>query len=87
MKTYVMTGTLTDASTVHLDEALPRSEGKVRVTVEVFPDELPIDTTEKPRWLQVLEGIWEEQKRRGHVPRPTEEIEAQIREERESWGD
>ncbi|MBY0512795.1 MAG: hypothetical protein K2P78_02670 [Gemmataceae bacterium] len=79
---YVMTGTLTDGKTVQLDEPLPLLGGKVRVTVEFVPP----DATAQP-WRQVLERIWEDQRRRGHAPRSAEEIQAQIREERESWGD
>jgi hypothetical protein len=78
---YIVTGTLTDGTTVKLDEALPVSAGKVRVVLEAPPAPL------KPSLQQVMEGIWARQAARGHVPRPAEEIEAQIREERESWGD
>ena len=81
MNTYVTTGTLS-GSTVVLDEPLPKCEGKVRVTLEVL-----VENTAKPNFMQVLEQIWEAQRQRGHVPRSAEEIQAQIREERESWGD
>lgn len=79
---YVVTGTLTSATTVQLDEPLPVSGGKVRVVVETAS--VP---AEKPNFRQVVQAIWEAQRLRGHVPRTAEEIEAQICEERESWGD
>lgn len=78
---YVVTGTLTSATTVQLDEALPVSDGKVRVVVEANAP------SEKPNFRQVVQAIWEAQRLRGHVPRSAEEIQEQIREERESWGD
>ncbi len=77
---YVVTGTLTSATTVELDEPLPVSGGKVRVVVEAAP-------AAKPDFRQVVHAIWAAQNRRGHVPRTDEEILTQIREERESWGD
>lgn len=78
---YVVMGTLTDGTTVKLDELLPVPAGKVRVTIEAVP------TVGKPTLQQVMEGIWARQKARGYVPRSAEEIEAQIRDERESWDD
>ena len=79
---YSLTGTLTDGMTLRLDEALPLAVGnKVRVTIEAVPQ------ATKPTLQQVMEVIWARQAARGHVPRSAEEIETQIREERESWGD
>lgn len=78
---YIVTGTLTDAKTVQLDEPLPVSAGRVRVIVEEAA------SPPKPTFRQVMERIWEAQRQRGHVPRSVEEIEAQVREERDSWGD
>jgi hypothetical protein len=89
---YIVTGTLTDRTTLKLDEALPLAEGKVRLTIEPLDEGKvrltaePVQT-EKPTLQKVMEGIWARQAARGHVPRSPEEIEAQIREERESWGD
>jgi hypothetical protein len=80
---YIVTGTLTDAQTVRLDEPLPLPTGKVRVVVEVAA----ADASAQPSFRQVVQAIWEAQRRRGHVPRTAEEIQAQVREERESWGD
>lgn len=85
--TYVVTGTLTDAKTVQLDEPLPVPPGKVRVTVQVVEAPTAPAPGDRPQWLRVLEGVWAHQNARGHVPMTVEEIEAQIREERESWDD
>jgi hypothetical protein len=79
---YVVTGTLTDSQTVHLDEPLPITGGKVRVVVETV-----LTPAEKPNFRQVVQAIWESQRLRGHIARSAEEIQSQIREERESWGD
>ena len=78
---YIVTGTLTDAKTVQLDEALPVSGGKVRVILE------PSLPSQGSSFMEAMEQIWAAQRARGHVPRSREEIDAQIREERESWGD
>jgi hypothetical protein len=77
---YVVTGTLTDAKTVQLDEPLPLSGGKVRVVVEAVEPKTPEPLS------AFLRRIWADQNRRGHVPPTVEEVEARIREERD-WGD
>jgi hypothetical protein len=79
---YVVTGTLTNATTVQLDEPLPMSGGKVRVIVEATAPQVP-----KQSLQEYLTDLRKRQAARGHVPRSAEEIQAQIREERESWGD
>jgi hypothetical protein len=76
---YVVTGTLTGGRTVELDESLPAA-GKVRVTVEVVAPAPP-----KQSLGEWLDDLRQRQAARGHVPRSREEIDAQIREERESW--
>ena len=78
---YVVTGTLNDGTTITLDETLPAVGGKVRVTVEVVGSP-PVSS-----FHDVMRQIWDDQRRRGHVPRSAEEIQAQIRAERDSWGD
>lgn len=81
---YVVTGTLTDARTVRLDEPLPIAGGKVRVVVEAAA----APGCEAKQSLQdYLADLRRRQAARGHVPRSTEEIQAQMREERDSWGD
>ena len=78
---YAVTGTLTDATTVKLDQPLPVSVGKVRVTVEV------VSTAPHPKQTleEYLADLRARQAARGHVPRSREEIDAQVRAERDSW--
>jgi hypothetical protein len=78
---YVITGTLTDGTTVKLDEAVPIQAGKVRVVAEV------IEPKPTRPFMEVMEEIWERQRQRGHVPPTAEEVQAYIRAERESWDD
>ena len=77
--TYIMTGTVNDDHTLILDEALPISQGKVRVVVEV----LPIET--RPTLAETLARIHEGQRLRGHLSPSREEVDARIRDERNSW--
>jgi len=81
LKSFVVTGTLTDGQTVKLDEAVPLSSGKVRLVMEPL--------TAKPRrpYLEVMEEIRQSQKARGHVPPSREEVDNYLKAERESWGD
>lgn len=77
---YVVTGSLTDARTVTLDEALPAEQGKVRVVLELLPvAPRPMDLIAFERMLR------ERQAARGHVPPTKEEIDAYLKAERESW--
>jgi len=76
---YVVTGTLTDAQTVRLDEPLPLPAGKVRVVIEAAPE------AAKQPLQDYLAQLRQRQAARGHVPRSREEIDAQLRAERESW--
>ena len=80
---YIVTGTLTDEHTVTLDEALPLSQGKVRLSVE------PLPTTQSPKrtHAEVIAEIRERQRARGHQPRTREEIDAYLQAERDSWND
>jgi len=78
---YIVTGTLTDEHTVTLDEALPLSQGKVRLSVE------PIESAPKRPHDEVIAEIWARQQARGHQPRTREEIDADIQAERDSWND
>lgn len=77
----VVTGTLTDARTLQLDEPLPITGGKVRVAAAAPAEQArqsPQDYLAELRRRQVA---------RGHVPRSAAEIEARVREERDSWED
>jgi hypothetical protein len=78
---YVVTGTLTDAKTVQLDEPLPMSAGKVRLIVEATPP------TQKPSVTEVMERIWAEQVTRGQVPPTADEVNTRIRDVRAGWDD
>jgi hypothetical protein len=66
--------------TLELAQKLPLPEGRVQVTVTPVP-ELPRDD---PFW-QLLQGIWNGQRARGHVPRSAAEVEAERRAVREEW--
>jgi hypothetical protein len=72
---------MTDARTVTLDEPLPESAGKVRVVVEVLPAPAPAPES-LDEWERKLR---ERQRARGHVPRTREEIDAELKAERDSW--
>jgi hypothetical protein len=76
---FVVTGTLTSAQTVALDEALPLAPTKVRVVAEPLPS-----TPERP-YRQVIDEIRARQRQRGHQPRSKEMVDASLRMERDSW--
>jgi len=78
---YIVTGTLTDEHTVKLDEALPLSKGRVRLSVE------PLAPATKRPHDEVIAEIWARQNARGHQPRTREEIDTDIQSERDSWND
>jgi hypothetical protein len=65
-------GTLREDGTLLLDEKPNLPPGRVKVTVEPV-----VDLTQTDVW-QVLERIWAGQRARGHVPRPREEIDAEL---------
>ena len=77
---YVVTGTLTDARTVMLDEALPLTPTKVRLVVEPLPR-----LSQRP-YREVLATIRARQRARGHIPPTKAEIDKYIQAERDSWG-
>ena len=76
----VIEGTLQADGTLVLDENPGLPPGRVRVVVQTMTA-LPEGD---PFW-DMMKSIWAEQKARGHVPRSTEQIEAQQREMREGW--
>lgn len=80
-RAYIVTGTLTDAQTVTLDEALPLTQAKVRLVVE------PLLSTSLRRYQEVIEEIRERQRARGHQPPTREEVDAYVQAERDSWGE
>jgi hypothetical protein len=78
---YIIDGTLSDAKTIVLDQALSLGgTNRVRVIVE------PIEPPRRPA-LEVLEEIHEAQRQRGFQPPTQEEVDAYLREERDSWGE
>lgn len=78
---YILTGTLQDAQTILLDEALPLASGRVRVTLE------PLQPEARKSYLEVIAGIRQRQRARGHQPRTREEVDADLSAERERLGD
>lgn len=78
--TIQMTGTLSDGRVVTLDQPISLDAGRVRITLEVVPELLRPQT-----FQEVMEAIWADQRRRGHVPPTAEEVADRIREAREGW--
>src|SRR5205823_1531465 len=74
----ILQGTLRPDGTLELDRRVPLPPGRVLVTVQPAVQPSPDD----PFW-QMLERIWAGQKARGHVPRSSEQIEAERRALRE----
>jgi len=76
---YQISGELVDSQTLKLDEALPAASGKVHVIVEFLPRET------RPDLKEFMERMWQEQRRRGHVPSSKQEVDAYLNAERDSW--
>lgn len=76
---YIVIGTLNDAQTVTLDEALPVTTAKVRLVVE------PIEPTARRDYQEVLSEIRQRQQNRGHQPSTQAEVDAYLQAERDSW--
>jgi hypothetical protein len=72
-------GSVVDAKTLKLDEALPVNAGKVRITVEMLdmPQNLP--------FAEFMANLRRRQQERGHVPPTREMVDARARAERDSW--
>jgi hypothetical protein len=77
---YIVTGTLTNERTVTLDEALPLTSTKVRLVVE------PLLSASQRSYQEIVAAIRERQGARGHRPPTTEEVDAYLQAERDSWG-
>ncbi|MFO0803770.1 MAG: hypothetical protein U0791_11710 [Gemmataceae bacterium] len=82
MNPYETTGTITADGGLVLDAPVPMAAGKVRITVQPQPEQVP---PPKMSLSEYLEALRIRQEARGHVPRTREEIDASLREERESW--
>ncbi len=76
---YTVTGTLSNERTVELDQPVPLPAGRVRVTVVT----LPTTQSETP-FLVKLEVIHQALHASGYRSRTREQVDAQIRAERES---
>lgn len=76
----IVQGTLKADGTLQLDEKLALPAGRVQVMIQSLPD-LPKDD---PFW-QMMQKIWDGQKARGHIPRTTEQVEAERRQLRQEW--
>ena len=77
---YTGVGTLSNENTVILDEPLRLPPGRVRVIVEPLAGGLPADDL-----IAKLSAIRQSLRESGYCFRTKEEIDAQIRDERESW--
>jgi hypothetical protein len=80
-QSYVVTGTVTDARTVTLDEPLPIESQRVRIIVA------PVTPTPKRPYLEVMEELRRDLRERGHTPRTKEEVDAYLQAERDSWNE
>lgn len=76
---YIVTGTLTNEHTVTLDEALPLTATKVRLVIE------PLASSSPRPYTEIIAAIRQRQEARGHRPPTTEEVEAYLQAERDSW--
>ena len=77
---YTGVGTLSDAKTVILDNPTLLPPGRVRVIVELLPEEQP-ETT----WLTILADIRKSLLDSGYQPRTRKEIDEHIAAVREKW--
>jgi hypothetical protein len=77
---YTSVGTLSDERTVILDQPIRAPLGRVRVIVEPLSD-APPETT----WLDKLHAIRQALRESGYRSRSREEIDREIRSEREAW--
>ena len=78
-KAYVVTGTLSNGRVVELDEPVPLSDAKVRVSIEPL-----LSVTARPIG-DVIGEIRIRQAAGGYVPRTREAVDRYLADERESW--
>lgn len=71
-------GTVHADGTLQLDDPVRIPPGRVQVSVQPIVEPPPDD----PFWA-TMQRIWADQQARGHVPRPKEEIDAEIRRARD----
>jgi hypothetical protein len=77
---YTGVGALSDEKTVVLDQPIQLPPGRVRVIVERITKDGP-----RENGLDRLYAIRRTLRESGYRPRTREEIDTQIRDERESW--
>jgi hypothetical protein len=82
-QTFVVNGTVENGQLIHLDEPLPISTKRVSVVVRPA---LRKDRNGKTL-VEWLERIHERRRKLGIKSLTKEEIDAWIKEERDSWGD
>ena len=78
---YIMEATVEDRRHLHLDESLPLSAERVRVTVETLPPRKP-----KSSFTEVVGAIHARLTVVGHVSPTRVHVDAYLNEERNSWG-
>jgi hypothetical protein len=78
-QTYTVTGTMTNQNTVSLDESLPITAAKVRVTIETLNEQPTRPLNE------VLAEIHQRLQASGHRPPTPQEVDEYLRQERDSW--
>ena len=77
---YIVTGTLTNARAVTLDEALPLTPAKkIRIVVEPL-----LAKSERP-YQKIISEIRKRQHDRGHQPSAKEEVDMYLQSERSNW--
>jgi hypothetical protein len=76
---YVLTGHLENARSLALDEPLPLTLGRVRVTVQAMPE------AKRQNAARVLAEIWAANAEAGHTPPTKAEVDDYVETERESW--
>jgi hypothetical protein len=78
----IVQGIVRDDGTVEVEEKVNLPPGKVQVTLVSLPDIPQGD----PFW-QRMGSMWAGQSARGHVPRSTDDVEAERRAMRDEWDD
>jgi len=76
---YIVTGALTDARTVTLDESLPLEPTRVRLVVE------PVTAAVSASYSETMATIRARQQRRGFVPRSRADVDVAVQQERDGW--
>lgn len=76
---YVSDGQLVDSHTVALDDAVPFSQVRVRVTLEL------LDESGTNSAAAVLAKIWEKQRLRDHRSPVATDVVRDLAEERRTW--